>query len=94
MVLGRVLKAQVVLRGLVIEWVKVKAFNEDFATEDGKVGVLRLIGLVLLTDCVHGHVYVYMSGVCAGMNVCMCAGTVCVGVYVGVYASIHVHVSV
>lgn len=38
MVLGRVLKAQVVLRGLVIEWVKVKGYNEDFITDDGKVG--------------------------------------------------------
>jgi hypothetical protein len=36
-VLGRVLKAQVVLRGLVIEWVKVKGFSEEFTAEDGKV---------------------------------------------------------
>ncbi|KAK7482627.1 hypothetical protein BaRGS_00026126 [Batillaria attramentaria] len=39
MVLGRVLKAQVVLRGLVIEWVKVKGYNEEFTTEDGKVDI-------------------------------------------------------
>lgn len=37
MVLGQVLKAQVVLRGLVIEWVKVKGYNEEFTTDDGKV---------------------------------------------------------
>ncbi|KAK7115881.1 mediator of RNA polymerase II transcription subunit 27-like [Littorina saxatilis] len=39
MVLGRVLKAQVVLRGLVIEWVKVKGINEEFSTENGKVDI-------------------------------------------------------
>ncbi|KAL8582330.1 hypothetical protein ACOMHN_037087 [Nucella lapillus] len=36
-ILGRVLKAQIVLRGLVIEWVKVKGYNEEFTTTDGKV---------------------------------------------------------
>ncbi|PVD19304.1 hypothetical protein C0Q70_19791 [Pomacea canaliculata] len=38
-VLGRVLKALVVLRGFVIEWVKVKGYNEDFTTEDGRVDI-------------------------------------------------------
>ena len=57
MVLGRVLKAQVVLRGLVIEWVKVKGYNEDFITDDGKVGggyinsVQSILSLVLFLFC-------------------------------------------
>ena len=34
---GRVLKALVTLRGLVIEWVIVKAFNEEMHLDNGKV---------------------------------------------------------
>ena len=39
------LKAIMVLRGLVIEWVSVKGYDEDFVTESGKVWV-----------CVYVHV--------------------------------------
>lgn len=35
--LARTLKALVILRGLVIEWVVVKGFNEDFYTDDEKL---------------------------------------------------------
>jgi mediator of RNA polymerase II transcription subunit 27 len=34
---GRTLKAVVTLRGLVIEWVTVKAFHEDLRLENGKI---------------------------------------------------------
>ena len=37
MTVGRTMKALVVLRGLAIEWVLVKAFHEDFSLENGKV---------------------------------------------------------
>ncbi|XP_059148387.1 mediator of RNA polymerase II transcription subunit 27-like [Physella acuta] len=37
--LGRTLRAIVVLRGLTIEWVKVKGFDETFQTEDGQVDI-------------------------------------------------------
>ena len=36
--LGRTMKAVVVLRGLIIEWVLVKGYNEDFMTDDDQVG--------------------------------------------------------
>ncbi|XP_050402448.1 mediator of RNA polymerase II transcription subunit 27 [Patella vulgata] len=38
-VLGKTLKALLVLRGMVIEWVKVKGYTEDFHGEDGKVDI-------------------------------------------------------
>ncbi|RUS89353.1 hypothetical protein EGW08_002873, partial [Elysia chlorotica] len=38
--LGRTLRAIVVLRGLMIEWVKVKGFDESFKNEDGQVCIL------------------------------------------------------
>jgi len=34
---GQVLRALVTMQGLVIEWVTVKAFHEDFTAENGKV---------------------------------------------------------
>ncbi|KAK3765033.1 hypothetical protein RRG08_023552 [Elysia crispata] len=37
--LGRTLKAIVILRGLMIEWVKVKAFDESFENEDGQFDI-------------------------------------------------------
>ncbi|GFO20182.1 mediator of RNA polymerase ii transcription subunit 27 [Plakobranchus ocellatus] len=37
--LGRTLRALVVLRGLMIEWVKVKGFDETFKTEDGQIDI-------------------------------------------------------
>lgn len=37
--LERVLKAVVLLRGAVIEWVLVKGYNEDFLGEDGKIDI-------------------------------------------------------
>jgi len=37
---GRILRALVTMRGLVIEWVTVKAFHEDFSTDSGKVHTL------------------------------------------------------
>ncbi|ESO94587.1 hypothetical protein LOTGIDRAFT_203928 [Lottia gigantea] len=38
-VLGKTLKALLVFRGIVIEWVKVKGFMEEFQNEDGKVDI-------------------------------------------------------
>ena len=38
-ILGRTLKAVIVLRGLIIEWVNVKGFGEDMMTENGKVKI-------------------------------------------------------
>ncbi|XP_054713286.1 mediator of RNA polymerase II transcription subunit 27-B-like [Uloborus diversus] len=35
--LGRTLKALIILRGLTIEWVVVKGYNEEFYNEDGKL---------------------------------------------------------
>ncbi|KAL3866431.1 hypothetical protein ACJMK2_043728 [Sinanodonta woodiana] len=35
--LGKILKAVVALRGLIIEWVTVKGYQEDLYSEDGKV---------------------------------------------------------
>ena len=59
--LGRVLRAQVVLRGLVIEWVKVKAFNEDFHTVDGKVSlVLQYIFNFLCSPVIFLAIAVYL----------------------------------
>lgn len=37
--LGRVFKAIILLRGLLIEWVIVKGLNEDFETEEGKLDI-------------------------------------------------------
>lgn len=37
--LGHTLRAIVVLRGLMIEWVKVKAFDESFKNEDGQFDI-------------------------------------------------------
>ncbi|XP_005092358.1 mediator of RNA polymerase II transcription subunit 27 [Aplysia californica] len=37
--LKRTLRAVVVLRGLMIEWVKVKGFDETFKTEDGQIDI-------------------------------------------------------
>lgn len=37
--LDRVLKAVVLLRGAVIEWVLIKGFHEDFIGEDGKIDI-------------------------------------------------------
>ena len=34
---GRILRALVTMQGLVIEWVTIKAFHEDFNAENGKV---------------------------------------------------------
>ena len=44
--LGRTLKAIVILRGLMIEWVKVKAFDESFENEDGQVCILFRVQLI------------------------------------------------
>jgi len=51
--LERVLKVSIVLRGASIEWVMVKAFNEDFITEEGKVDVFspsRFLVFQKITD--------------------------------------------
>ncbi|KAH9518353.1 Mediator of RNA polymerase II transcription subunit 27-A [Bulinus truncatus] len=37
--LGKTLRAVVVLRGLAIEWVKVKGFDETFKTDDGQIDI-------------------------------------------------------
>ncbi|XP_041365367.1 mediator of RNA polymerase II transcription subunit 27-B-like [Gigantopelta aegis] len=37
--LGRTMKVLLVFRGLMIEWVKVKGYQEDFLTEDGKIDI-------------------------------------------------------
>ncbi|XP_067131737.1 mediator of RNA polymerase II transcription subunit 27-B [Centruroides vittatus] len=37
--LARTLKALVILRGLIIEWVVIKGYNEDFYTDDDKLDV-------------------------------------------------------
>ncbi|XP_065569174.1 mediator of RNA polymerase II transcription subunit 27-like [Artemia franciscana] len=37
--IGRVIKAVVMLKGLMIEWVQIKSFTEDFSGEDGKLDI-------------------------------------------------------
>ena len=37
--LKRVLRAVIVLRGLMIEWVKIKGFDESFKTDDGQLDI-------------------------------------------------------
>ncbi|CAI9720028.1 Hypothetical predicted protein [Octopus vulgaris] len=36
---GRAMNVLVILRGLIIEWVRVKGFTEDFFADDGKINV-------------------------------------------------------
>ncbi|CAB3373327.1 Hypothetical predicted protein [Cloeon dipterum] len=40
--LGRILRAVISFRGMMIEWVKVKAYNEEFQTDNGQLGQLDL----------------------------------------------------
>ena len=51
---GRILRALVTMQGLVIEWVTIKAFHEDFS-ENGKV--LTYVQIVFIDlKCVKRHV--------------------------------------
>jgi len=57
---GRVLRALVTMRGLVIEWVTVKAFHEDFSSETGKVDQRCLLCLLFgdfFTPVGYAHVH-------------------------------------
>lgn len=48
--LGQVLRAVVTFRGILIEWVVVRAYNEPLVDEDGKVSLL-----MPLSSLPHAH---------------------------------------
>jgi len=47
------------MRGLVIEWVTVKAFHEEFFTDSGKVHNVSCMGTFLRLRCYYVPTYMY-----------------------------------
>lgn len=58
--LRRVLRAVVVLRGLMIEWVKVKGIDETFENDDRQVGCMALLSFSFF--CFSLVAFIFMLG--------------------------------